>query len=84
MTIEQLREAHRIRPFRPFTMYLADGRAVAVPHHEFLAHSSSGRTVIVQHLEDTSISIIDLLLVTEIKFQSLKPRLQSNGSDQAR
>ena len=66
MTIEQLRQAHQAQPFRPFTIHTADGRAVLVPHSEFLARSPSGRTVIVYHV-DESFSIIDLLLVTELE-----------------
>jgi hypothetical protein len=66
MTIEQLRAMHQAVPFRPFTIDLADGRHLYVPHREFLSHSPSGRTVIV-YGEDESFSIIDLLLVTELK-----------------
>ncbi|MBI1901349.1 MAG: hypothetical protein HYS13_09600 [Planctomycetia bacterium] len=66
MTIEQLRALHHATPFRPFTMHMADGRRIDVPHRDFLSYSPSGRTVIVQHEGDT-FSIIDLLLVTELK-----------------
>ena len=66
MTIEQLRAVHEARPFRPFVIRLADGRALPVPHSEFLSHSPTGRTVIVYH-EDDAFSIVDLLLVTEIE-----------------
>ena len=67
MTIEQLQVAHRAEPFQPFTLYLADGRQIAVPHREFLSQSPSGRTAIVHH-EDDSWSVVDLLLITELKF----------------
>jgi hypothetical protein len=66
MTIEQLRTIHQATPFRPFTMHLADGRQLRVPHRVFLSHSASGRTVIVHHEGDT-FSVIDLLLVTELE-----------------
>jgi hypothetical protein len=66
MTIEQLRTIHQAMPFRPFTIHLADGRQIDVPHREFLSHSPSGRTIIVYHQDDT-FSIVDLLLVTELK-----------------
>jgi hypothetical protein len=66
MTIEQLRTVHQATPFQPFAIYLADGREIRVPHREFLSHSPSGRTIIVHHQDDT-FSIIDLLLVTELK-----------------
>jgi len=66
MTIEQLRAIHEASPFRPFTVHMADGRQLLVPHREFLSHSPSGRTVIIYH-EDESFSVIDLLLVTELE-----------------
>ena len=30
MTVEQLREMHQARPFQPFAIYVADGRALKV------------------------------------------------------
>jgi hypothetical protein len=66
MTIEQMRRVHQATPFRPFTIYLADGRSHTVPHREFLSFSQSGRTVIVSTPDD-SFDIIDLLLVTDLK-----------------
>lgn len=66
MTIEQLRAVYGATPFQPFTVYLADGRHYYVPHRDFLSHSPTGRTLIVYHT-DESFSILDLLLVTELK-----------------
>ncbi|HEY1859483.1 MAG TPA: hypothetical protein VGG61_03970 [Gemmataceae bacterium] len=68
MTIEQLRKMHTARPFQPFDVFLADGRAIGVEHPEMLSQSQSGRTIAVACPNDT-IEIVDLLLVT-----SLKPR----------
>ena len=76
MTIEQLRTVHRARPFQPFTLHLADGRQLDVPHSEFLSHSPTGRTVIVFE-SDESFSIVDLLLVTRIQVH------KGNGSQKA-
>ena len=69
MTIEQLRAVHQARPFRPFTLQLADGRSLHVPHNELLPHSPAGRTVIVYE-NDESFSIVDLLLVTRIEVKN--------------
>ena len=69
MTIQQLRDAHRAAPFRPFTIHMADGREFDVPHPDFLSMSPSGRTVIIYH-EDDHLSILDLLLMTEIEMKS--------------
>ena len=78
MTIEQLRLVHRAQPFKPFTIKMADGRSVLVPHSEFLSVSPTGRTVIVHH-EDDSYSVIDLLLVNEIHVHQGGPAVGTNG-----
>jgi hypothetical protein len=57
---------HQARPFRPFRIHIADGRHLDVAHCEFLAHTPSGRTVIVTK-EDETFEVIDLLLVTSLE-----------------
>ncbi len=66
MTLEKLREIHQARPFRPFTMYFADGGKIRVAHPESLAYSHTGRTAVVVLPDDTS-QWIDLLLVSRIE-----------------
>jgi hypothetical protein len=68
MTTEQLRAAREATPFRPFTIHLADGRHLRVPHRDYLSLSPGGRTVIVYQTGE-AFSIIDLLLVTELAFE---------------
>lgn len=62
MTIEQVKELHDARPFRPFRLHLADGRRYDVNHPEFLAFSRSGRVLHFVTERDT-LDHIDLLLV---------------------
>ena len=66
MTIQQLRAVHRAVPFHQFTVYMADGRSFNVPHPDFLSMSPTGRTVIIYE-ENDEFSILDLLLMTEIR-----------------
>ena len=74
MTIEELREVHQARPFRPFRLQLADGKEVRVPHPEFLwVHPRGRRTVIVGGRED-SVKIIDPMLVVSIEVGNGKPK----------
>ena len=68
MTIEQIRKFYQAKPFQPFDIHLADGRALPVLSPEFLAIAPPGRTIGVAG-EDGTIESVDLLLVT-----SLKPR----------
>ncbi|MFN0012078.1 MAG: hypothetical protein ACKVS8_10585 [Phycisphaerales bacterium] len=67
MTIEQLRRTHAARPFRPFTIHVADGRSFKISHPEFLAITGAGRTVIVGSERDDSFEVVDLLLVTTLQ-----------------
>jgi hypothetical protein len=76
MTTEQMRAMHQARPFVPFDIHLADGRSIPVEHPELLAVSRGGRTLGVA-VENDTIEIVDLLLVT-----SLKPH--GNGSPRSR
>jgi hypothetical protein len=76
MTIEQLRDMHRARPFAPFEIHLADVRTLSVAHPENLAVAGAGRCIGVGR-EDGVIEIVDLLLVT-----SLEPR--GNGAPRSK
>ena len=66
MTREQLRSALRSRPFRPFTIRMADGRTFSIAHPDFLSLSPAGRTVVIYHPNDSA-SIVDLLVMTELE-----------------
>lgn len=72
MTIEQMRAVYDAKPFIPFNIRLADGRAIRVHHREFVLSAPSGRTMIVYQPDDTW-NVIDLLLVTDLEFDS-KPQ----------
>ena len=72
MTIEQLQRLHQARPFRPFRVHLADGRAIPVSHPEFLSHSPAGLTVIV-HTKGEAFEVIDPLLVSSLEVLDGKP-----------
>ena len=69
MTAEQLRAMREANPFRPFTIHLADGRTLTVPHRDFVSQSPNGRTIIVYGSAD-AFSIVDLYLVTELEVQA--------------
>lgn len=79
MTAEQLRTLREANPFRPFTIHLADGRALTVPHRDFVSQSPTGRTTIVYHSDD-SFSIVDLLLITELEVPAQMESDTGNGT----
>jgi len=65
MTIEQLDAVYKARPFKPFTVHLADGTEHHVAHPELMWHTPKGRTIVIS-LGGEKMAIIDLLLVTKI------------------
>jgi hypothetical protein len=69
MTIEQLTSLHQAKPFRPFTIHMADGTSVDVSHPELLWRTQGGRTVFV-NTEGEHVTIVDLLLVTKLTYQN--------------
>lgn len=72
MTIDQLQQIMHAQPFKPFRLYLADGRSLDIVHPDFVARSPSGRTAIV-YKSDESFEIVDLLLVVSIDVPNGKP-----------
>lgn len=69
MTIEQLKSAQEAKPFRPFTVHVADGTSVDVPHPEMLWRTPGGRTIFIS-TEGEDVQIIDRLLVTKLTMQN--------------
>ena len=69
VNISILRELHETRPFVPFTLTLADGRKLTVPHNEFFSFFPSGRSVMLTHADD-SFTLIDLLMITAVDVKS--------------
>ena len=69
MRIENLQEVIHAAPFRPFTLCLADGSHVEVPHPDFIAHPPGARTAVVVG-RDESLHFVDVMLVTKIQVGS--------------
>lgn len=78
MTAEQLRTVRDATPFRPFTVHLADGRSLPVPHRDFLSMTPGGRTVIV-YRGGEAMSIVDIMLVTELSVDAPAGQQPANG-----
>jgi len=76
MTINKVRELYEARPFRPFTIHLADGRNVRVEHPEFIAFAPTGRAMNVFE-PDGSFHMIDAWLVTDLY-------VKANGSSRGK
>ena len=77
MTTEQLKTLHEAKPFRPFTIHMADGTSVDVSRPELLWRTRGGRTAFV-NTEGEKVTIVDRLLVTKLTYQT------ENGSRRRR
>ena len=73
MTIDKLREVLHAEPFEPFTIHLADGRRVPVPHPDFVSLDPRGRIVHVFHKDGRS-EFIDCMLVTSLEHNGSRRR----------
>jgi hypothetical protein len=80
MDIVGVREAlHRV-PFEPFAISLADGRALPVPHPDFVAVHPR-RIIVIS--DDGSSSFVDPLLIVSLDYESPKSGT-GNGSKKRR
>jgi len=66
MTVEDIRTALRQTPFVPFSIRLADGRALSVKHPEFII--ATRRNLIVVDPDTDAISWVDPMLALSLDF----------------
>jgi hypothetical protein len=79
MDIAGVREALHKQPFEPFTIQLADGRSLPVPHPDFVAVSPR-RIVVIQ--ESGSWSVVEPLLIVSLDYDVAKKG--GNGASKKR
>jgi hypothetical protein len=80
MVAEELKTAIAAQPFRPFSLRLADGRSVSVPHREFISVEPRGRTALVWK-EAGGHNLVDVTLVTDFEFPAnTEPPRDGNGA----
>ena len=68
MNAQKLRAAVQAVPFRPFTLHMADGRSFEIRHPDFLLIGPDGRTAFAFSGSEGEFSILDVMLMTEIRF----------------
>jgi hypothetical protein len=68
MEAAAIREAMHTEPFRPFTLRLADGRELPVPHPDFIAVAGNGRRVVVFSPVDDAMAILEPLLIVSFQY----------------
>lgn len=57
MTIEDIRKFRNVEPFRPFRLYLSDGRKFLVRHPENIGWSPTGQRLAVYERADAGDTI---------------------------
>ncbi len=66
MSPDAVKKFMHASPWKPFTLCLADGRKIHVPHPDFISISRAGRTVIVT-IEDEEFEMMDVFLILSIR-----------------
>jgi hypothetical protein len=67
MQPDPIRSAHKLRPFKPFTIITVSGESYHVPHPEMMGQSPKGNTVVVMPKGD-EVVMIDVESITEIAY----------------
>ncbi len=65
MTAEALRENLHAAPFKPFRLRMPDGRALPVPHPDFIAIDPNGLTAVL-YKENGGFWTVDLISVSDL------------------
>lgn len=75
MMLQQLQALYRAKPFRPFTLRMADGQKLPVESPEYIAFSPSGHTIFV-HLRKDVLRIVDVTQIVSavVPSRSTRPR----------
>jgi hypothetical protein len=81
MDIAGVRDALHAEPFSPFTIRLADGRSLPVPHPDFVALTP--RRVIVGAVDDTW-SVVEPLLIVSLEHAAGAPGSETAGGGNGR
>jgi hypothetical protein len=77
--LNQIRDAMHRQPFRPFTLYLVDGRSFLVKHPDFIAipMSPRGRDLTVSDADGSH--LLDMGLIVEVLVPDAAPPPKAKG-----
>jgi hypothetical protein len=73
MNVEQFQNAHRLSPFRPFSIRTASGESYKVSHPEAVWQSPGGHTIIVG-IKGEEVAMIDIGHITKFVFTTKKAK----------
>ena len=82
--MSQLRELQTARPFRPYTIKMADGQELRVRHPEFVILHPDQRSIILVEEETGRTHILDVQLATDVVREFLSdPRMNPDRAEAA-
>ena len=67
MDVRIIRDAMRAQPFRPFSLRLADGRELTVPHPDFISVAPDGWSIVVWSKQEPWISTLEPALIVSLE-----------------
>ena len=67
MTSEQLKFLRNKIPFRPFTIFMPNGRFFFVPHRDYISILENNRIATVWNREGNVHHFVDIMLITELE-----------------
>ena len=67
MTPDEFRSVLHKAPFEPFTIHLADGHTLRVPHPDFVALTGGGLSAVVTAPQSNAFTVVDLSLVSRLE-----------------
>jgi hypothetical protein len=79
VTIAELKKAKDSRPFQPFTIEMADGRAIPVRHPDAIAWDEGSRRIAVCALPGGGAAVIDVTLATALVLAAPAEHAGANG-----
>ena len=70
MSVTRIRELLHASPFCPFTVHLADGGSLKIPHQDFAATTGRGRFLFVFRENSDDYDLVDVVLVTRVSVEA--------------
>jgi hypothetical protein len=72
VNVNNIRELCEEKPFRPFQVHLADGRAIPVEHPELVFFPPSKQEVLI-YQRDNSFDFVDVFQITSLRKKGRAP-----------
>ena len=79
MNVKNIKEFCEHKPFRPFNVHLADGRAIPVEHPELVFFPPNNQEVLI-YQRDSSFDFVDVFQITSLHRKRNAPKATKKES----